>query len=1186
MTLKRFIAAALALLLLFGMTPELLPTAQAEPEKSGCTSRRSPTGLHAWYSRSESASCEFAGGIVWTCSFCGKQVAEQTEPALGHDWADWVEVEPPTCTDTGLRQRTCQRCKKTERQSIPALGHSFTREWKTVIEPTCIDAGREMNTCVRCGYEWWRDIPAAGHQWSDWAVKTPPTEGITGTQTRLCAVCGAVEERPYDAESHESGELILTARVIDPKSAYQAGDVVAIELTLTNGTGESVSPAAAWSLIDYITCDVVRIPNGDLEPGAARSFTLEHTIENKEAMSVSESGGTGRLRIALMANAELKDGSYPYIDPAEIEVLVAPNAGTLTLYAYPTQLPASMTAGNTIKFEAYMSNYGSLHMIDGYIAMGIGGEFYSESYVAPDKNGAENILVEFEHEITLMEEAEGLLTVTFTGMGAPDEEEYREIRAKPVVLTFALGEETSRVIFEVSPEYRPEGNFTYGAQVKIPLVLRVEHGGPLTLERFVYRNGDAVTCDDEMEARFGLKTGQTYSITYIARVTNGDMLRREGKRTLSIVASDTNGVLYTASCEPEFLIVKKTESEHIHRFGSWKLVVPPTRRQNGVRQRRCLTCGYTELETIEATPRFTTGQSGKKVELLQHILDDLGYKPNKISGVIDEDFWKLIADWARDRGWYYEPGLLRPIEVDEIVRGWLDQDDLIAVSGEGKDVNIVFTVTPERKYDYADSGEELAFTWQAVNLGTEDCRLGPVLLSFGDDNLSADVREIYRFVADLDGNTLKAGGANTLSGSFTVTADFDQTQDRVSYDPDAPVEKMYGRLTVNARALGTSLATNRKWYSNAWTKTYTVFKTSKTVSPDLVVTAEVLNEKEYYCAGDPLEYRVGLTYTGEIELYGGTLNVLLIGADEQASIYTRFFETLKPGETFSEQTECILGDRFTREDRIELRAEASGLTPEGETVLSEPCCLHVNGHPQRDPDALALVFALEEPDRVYALGERVPFTVRLENKTDEPLTDYTIRVSIGDGLHFPTAQEYNGPIVPANGSTALYTGALPVPAIYYGDIGAVLQASATACTKDGRPVEAEPLSLGLSVDEDKGSVPAGQLLLKVTQTSPAKAEYAVGDEITFRCELKMTDTDTMPAFMSIHVTADDGATADAVCDGEAFSGFCAGEYTLTLKEKDVTDGCVNAVFTGVCAMEAGEPYSHNSNRITFTFPVK
>ena len=213
------------------------------------------------------------------------------------------------------------------------------------------------------------------------------------------------------------------------------------------------------------------------------------------------------------------------------------------------------------------------------------------------------------------------------------------------------------------------------------------------------------------------------------------------------------------------------------------------------------------------------------------------------------------------------------------------------------------------------------------------------------------------------------------------------------------------------------------------------------------------------------------------------------------------------------------------------------------------------------------------------------FTVRLENRTDEPLTDYTICVSIGNGLYFPTAQEYNGPVVPANGSTLLYTGTLTVPEIYYGDGSAILQAAATARTKDGGSVKAVPLSLFVGVDEEKGSVPPGQLQLKVVQTSPAKAEYHVGDEITFHCEMKMADTDTMPGFMSIHVTADDGATADAVCDGEAFSGFYTGEYTLTLKEKDVTDGCISAVFTGVCAKEAGDPYSDNSNRITYTFPI-
>lgn len=1083
MTMKRFMALTLAVLLLLTALPDMLPAAQAEPSRAGCTSGQSADGMHYWTSRRRSASCETAGGILWICRYCKKEVFEQTAPALGHEWSDWTQIEQPTCTDTGLRTRSCHRCQKQETLAVAALGHSFTRPWTTIQAPTCTEAGRGMNTCVRCGYEWWREIEATGHDWDEGVVTKEPT--MTGEG-----------ERTYTCKN-------------DP-----------------NHTKTEPIPAKAG---------------------------LRRPMDGQQI---------------------------------------------LRLYAYPSELPQSMTAGNTIRFKAYMRNDSDLSMIDGFIAMDAGSGYFSESYVTPDRNDPTTEYAEFEHEITQADVEAGLLTVTFIGRNMPNGDEYSEIDAGPVVLTYATGRNDAPMISVMAEDW-PTGSYAAGMTVRIPVVLKVLSDKPVTLERFVYQSGDAVMCGDEMEAHLGLKPGQEYRFTYLAEVSRKDVLTHTGDRTLGISVSDEGGILYNATCVLGFSVTKKERTEHTHEFGRWKMIAPLTRKEDGMRERRCLICGFAETELLEAAPKIIDGQRDQRVVQLQYILDDLGYRPARITGVADRDFWGIVENWSRDHGWYYVPGLLRPIVIDEIVHDWIDLDDWVRVSGEDTAVNIVFTVTPDRDYDFVRDGEKLSFTWEAVNLGKEDCRLGPVLVSYGKNNTSKDVQKIYQFVADLDGNTLRAGGANTLTGTFSIVADFGKTQERTGYDADHYTGTKYGKLYLNARALGTSLETNRKWYSNTFTKKYTVSDDTVAISPDLKVYGGAVNEKEFYCANDMLEYIAGLTYTGEKELHDVLLEAVIVGDGGQSAMYTRYFDTLAPGTDFSKQNYYTLGADFTQMPKIEFWIEASGYTPEGDLICAERYFFAVNGHPQYDPLILSLTGSPKEMDKTYTCEDRVYYWIALNNLSDEPLGDYTIRVSLGDGLEYPMADEFSGASVDANGNTRTYTGALPVLPLGYSSLGASLLATATAYTKDGRLVEAQPLEWWLDVEDPDSYPPISHLILKVVQTSPAKAQYRIGDEISFWCEMIM-DGDVMPEYMAVTVCESSEDSVDFVCetgDGgasspggvsfgdQAFAASVGGSCTVTLAAEDVTDGCVNLLFEGACAMKSGEGFSHNSNRVTFTFPI-
>ena len=76
MTLTRILAVMLALPLLVGMAPELLPAALAEPSNDGCS--KSPSGQHRWGPRTRDPWCETPGDVLYICGICYKEVFEET----------------------------------------------------------------------------------------------------------------------------------------------------------------------------------------------------------------------------------------------------------------------------------------------------------------------------------------------------------------------------------------------------------------------------------------------------------------------------------------------------------------------------------------------------------------------------------------------------------------------------------------------------------------------------------------------------------------------------------------------------------------------------------------------------------------------------------------------------------------------------------------------------------------------------------------------------------------------------------------------------------------------------------------------------------------------------------------------------------------------------------------------------
>ena len=66
-----------------------------------------------------------------------------------HAFGEWKVVTEATCTENGLKERTCE-CGEKESEVVEAKGHTYG-EWTTTVEPTCAD-GEKERVCSDCGY--------------------------------------------------------------------------------------------------------------------------------------------------------------------------------------------------------------------------------------------------------------------------------------------------------------------------------------------------------------------------------------------------------------------------------------------------------------------------------------------------------------------------------------------------------------------------------------------------------------------------------------------------------------------------------------------------------------------------------------------------------------------------------------------------------------------------------------------------------------------------------------------------------------------------------------------------------------------------------------------------------------------------------------------------------------------------
>ena len=181
--------------------------------------------------------CDRIGGydLSKKCSRCGEEIVRVhvVIPSKGHQWSEWSGTEA-TETEDGERTRTCSVCNKTEKEIIPAKGHTHNLKKVAEVPATCSEDGKKAHwECTGCG-NLFADktgetpvtsdelvIKASGEHTKGEVKKedvTEPTCTKAGKYTEItyCSECSEEIGREtvrIDELGHEPGETVEENRV-------------------------------------------------------------------------------------------------------------------------------------------------------------------------------------------------------------------------------------------------------------------------------------------------------------------------------------------------------------------------------------------------------------------------------------------------------------------------------------------------------------------------------------------------------------------------------------------------------------------------------------------------------------------------------------------------------------------------------------------------------------------------------------------------------------------------------------------------------------------------------------------------------------------------------------------------------------------------------------------------------------
>ncbi len=163
-----------------------------------------PLADHKWKPIVTAPTCMSDGYTQDKCAACGETGEKYdmiARSAAYHQWGEFTVVTQPACETAGEQERVCSLCGAKHRQSIEAAGHAGE---KRTVEPGCED-GYTVEICRICNREISvrTNIKPAVHAFGTWTIAAEPACDVPGSETRICAACGFVQQREIPAPGHD-----------------------------------------------------------------------------------------------------------------------------------------------------------------------------------------------------------------------------------------------------------------------------------------------------------------------------------------------------------------------------------------------------------------------------------------------------------------------------------------------------------------------------------------------------------------------------------------------------------------------------------------------------------------------------------------------------------------------------------------------------------------------------------------------------------------------------------------------------------------------------------------------------------------------------------------------------------------------------------------------------------------------
>lgn len=254
---------------------------------------------------------------------------EDNNDGCDHEWSEWAEVKASSCTESGMRERVCSKCQKSEMGEIAPLGHDWS-DWETVAPATCQTEGVQSRVCSR------NDTHVESKR-LDKTAHVFDREVVRDTYLKTAATCTAkaVYYKSCVCGLYESGDAAGTF-TYGPEPTHSVGGWVRVDNETHMGScfcGETLVEPHRWdngvvtkepthtqrgkTLYTCDDCGTTKLLE-DLAPTAEHTFSEEWTQD-----------GDVHVRACVCGKTEIKPHNW---DAGTVSVL--PTCGSTGVMTY------------------------------------------------------------------------------------------------------------------------------------------------------------------------------------------------------------------------------------------------------------------------------------------------------------------------------------------------------------------------------------------------------------------------------------------------------------------------------------------------------------------------------------------------------------------------------------------------------------------------------------------------------------------------------------------------------------------------------------------------------------------------------------------------------------------------------------------------------------------------------------